>query len=76
MVVVVKGKFPTLAVILVMLLVLVAVAILVFVMTGGKATVLVVAIPGFPIESIIIGLVVGLLWVVLKRRSVKERKKW
>ena len=73
MVVVVKGKFPTLALILVMLLVLVAVAILVFVMTGGKATVLVVAIPGFPIESTIIGLVVGLLWVVLKRRSVKER---
>jgi len=68
LVVVAKDRFPVWTVIVVMLLVLVAVAILVFVITGGKATVLVVAIPGFPFESIMIGLVVGLLWIVLKRR--------
>ena len=71
LVVVAKDRFPVWTVIAVMLLVLVAVAILVFVITGGKATVLVVAIPGFPFESIMVGLVVGLLWIVLKRRPTR-----
>ena len=67
--VVVRDKFPIWAVILAILLVLIAVAILGFVITGGRGTVLVVAIPGFPLESLMIGLVVGLLWIVLRRRS-------
>ena len=62
-------RFPTWAVILAILLVLIVVAVLVFAITGGRGTVLVVAIPGFPLESVAIGLVVGLLWLVLKRRS-------
>jgi hypothetical protein len=68
-VVVVRDRFPIWAVILAILLVLIAVAILGFVITGGRGTVLVVAIPGFPLESLMIGLVVGLLWIVLRRRS-------
>lgn len=67
--VVVRDRFPIWAVILAILLVLIAVAILGFVITGGRGTVLVVAIPGFPLESLMIGLVVGLLWIVLRRRS-------
>ena len=67
--VVVRDRFPIWAVILAILLVLIAVAILGFVITGGRGTVLVVAIPGFPPESLMIGLVVGLLWIVLRRRS-------
>ena len=67
--VVVRDRFPTWAVILTILLVLIVVAVLVFAITGGRGTVLVVAIPGFPLESVAIGLVVGLLWLVLKRRS-------
>ena len=67
--VVVRDKFPIWAVILAILLVLIAVAILGFVITGGRGTVLVVAIPGFPLESLMIGLVVGLLWILLRRRS-------
>ncbi len=71
MVVVVRDRFPTWAAILAILLVLVAVAILVFVISGGRGTVLVVAIPGFPLESIMIGLSLGILLVVLKRKSAK-----
>ena len=67
--VVVRDRFPIWAVILAILLVLIAVAILGFVITGGRGTVLVVAIPGFHLESLMIGLVVGLLWIVLRRRS-------
>jgi hypothetical protein len=60
-------------VVLVLLFALVAVAVLVYVITGGTGTVLVVAIPGFPIESILLGLVLGLLWVVLRHRSATVR---
>ena len=70
MVVVVRDRFPIWAVIFAILLVMVAIAIIIFVITGGRGTVLVVAIPGFPVESILIGLVVGLLWVVLRRKKV------
>lgn len=72
MVVVVRDRFPTWAVIFAMVLVLVAVAVLVFAITGGKGTVLVVAIPGFPTESVVIGLVVGFLLLVVKRMPGKS----
>ena len=69
---VVVGEKPSgWVLILVMLLVVVAVAILVFALTGGRGTVLVVAIPGFPVESLLIGLMVGLLLIVFRRRSSK-----
>jgi len=67
----VRGNPSPWAVILVVFLVVVAVAILVFAITGGRGTVLVVAIPGFPVESVLIGLMVGLLWIVFRRRSLK-----
>jgi cell shape-determining protein MreD len=66
LVVVVRDRFPTWTVVLAILLVLVAIAVLVFIITGGRGTVLVV-IPGFPLESIIIGLVLGFFWVVIRR---------
>ena len=72
MMVVVRDRFPIWAAIFVVLLVLAAVAIVIYVITGGRATVLVVAIPGFPLESIVIGLMVGLISVVLKHRSVRN----
>ena len=72
MVVIVKDKVPTWAVIFAIVLVIVAVAVVVFAITGGKGTVLVVAIPGFPAESIVIGLIVGFLALVLKHRSEKS----
>ena len=70
MVVVARDRFPIWAVIFAILLMLVAVAIIIFVITGERGTVFVVAIPGFPVESILIGFVVGLLWVVLRRKKV------
>ena len=69
---IVKDKVPTWAVIFAIVVVLVSVAVLVFAITGGKGTILVVAIPGFPAESIVIGLMVGFLVFVLKHRSEKS----
>ena len=68
MVVVVRDKSPLWAVIAVILLVLAAVSILLLVITGGRGTVFILAIPGFPPESIIIGLLVGVLLLALKRK--------
>jgi hypothetical protein len=68
MVVIVKDRSSVLAVCVALILVLVVVAILVFLISGGRGTVFVVALPGFPVESIIIGLAAGLLLVALRRR--------
>ena len=68
--IVVRDRYPTWAVFFAILLLLVAVAIIMFVITGGRGTVFVVAIPGFPVESILIGLVVGLFWVILRRKKI------
>ncbi len=71
MVVVVNDRSPVWAVILAILAILVAVAILFFVLTGGAGTVLVLAIPGFPVESIAAGLALGLLLIILRRKPAK-----
>ena len=68
MVVVVRDRSSLLAVCVALILVFVVVAILVFLISGGRGTVFVVALPGFPVESIIIGLVAGLLLVGLRRK--------
>ena len=68
MAVVVRDRSSLLAVCVAMIVVLVVAAILVFLISGGRGTVFVVALPGFPIESILIGLAAGLLLVALKRR--------
>ena len=72
MVVVVRDRSPLWAVIAVVLLVLAAVSILLLIITGGRGTVFVVAIPSFPPESIVLGLLVGVLLLALKRRSAKS----
>lgn len=69
--VVVGERTPMWAIIAVlMVVVLVVVAIVVFILTGGRGTLLVVAIPGFPVESIILGLGLGVLLVLLKRKNL------
>lgn len=71
MVVVVGERTPIWAIFAVILIVvLVVVAILVFMLSGGRGTLLVLAIPGFPVESIILGLGLGLLLVLLKRKNL------
>jgi len=65
--------WPIFAVLIIV--VLVVVAILFFILTGGKGTLLVVAIPGFPVESIILGLGLGVLLVLLKRKAASNNKK-
>lgn len=67
MVVVVKDRDPLWAWLAVVSLVLVAIGILLFFVSGERGTVFVIALPGFPVESIIIGLVIGICLVVLKR---------
>ena len=72
MLVVPRNNFPTWAAILLILLVTVAVAILGLIITGGRGTVLVVAIPGFPVESLVIGLMIGVFLILFRRRSVRK----
>ena len=66
MVVVVRDRVSSWAVLAVTVLVLIVVGILVFLITGGR--VLVVALPGFPPESILVGLAAGVVLIVLKRK--------
>jgi membrane protein implicated in regulation of membrane protease activity len=75
LVVVVRDRSPLWAVVAAILLVLVAVAILLFIITGGRGTVFVIAVPGFPPESIAIGLLLGVLLMVLKRKPAKAKQK-
>jgi len=65
--------WPIFAVLIIV--VLVVVAILLFILTGGRGTLLVVAIPGFPVESIILGLGLGVLLVLLKRKPASNNNK-
>ena len=76
MVVVVGERTPIWPIFAVLIIVvLVVVAILLFIVTGGRATLLVVPIPGFPVESIILGLGLGVLLVLLKRKPPSNNKK-
>jgi hypothetical protein len=69
MVVVVRGGPSVLAAVLLLIIVLIVVGLLVFLLTRGS--VLVVAIPGFPVESVIMGLLVGAMLVAMKRRRMR-----
>jgi len=64
-----ENPSPWMVILVVMLLLLVAVAVLVFAISGGRGTVLVVVIPGFPVESVLIGLMIGFLWILFRRRT-------
>ncbi len=68
MVVVVEERTPVWAILAVIIIVIsVVVGILFFVLTGGRGTLLVVAIPGFPFESMALGIAAGVLLLFLKR---------
>ncbi len=70
MVVVVRNGTPLWAILTaVILVIMVVVAVVVLLLTRG--TVLVLAIPGFPIESIVLGSILGILLLILKRRFTK-----
>lgn len=74
MVVVVGERTPLWAVLaIIIIVILVVVAVLAFVLSGGRGTMLVVAIPGFPTESIVLGLAIGILLVALKRKPSNKR---
>ncbi len=68
MVVVVRDE-PSIWVILAVVTLVLSIAALIFffLITGGRGTVLVLAIPGFPAESIVLGIALGVLLVVLRR---------
>lgn len=68
MVVVVRDRGPLGIILLVItLLSLVSLVVLIFLIMQGRGNVMVIAIPGFPPESVLIGLVVGALVVVVRR---------
>ena len=68
MAVVVRDRSSLLIACAAIIVVLVVAAISIILISGGRGTVFVVALPGFPIESIIIGLAAGLLLVAVRRR--------
>ena len=73
MVVVVGHRTPLLAVlVLIIIVILVVVAVLIFILSGGRGTILVVAIPGFPNEAIILGLALGVILVTLRRKFSRK----
>lgn len=67
---VVKDRAPIWAIISVIILVLVIVSVVLsLLISRGREGIVVIALPGFPFESMIIGLAIGLLVLSLKRRS-------
>ncbi len=76
MVVVVGGRpsTPIWVVLVITAIVLIVVGVVLFLLLGGGQTggLVVVAIPGFPVESIITGVAFGLLLLVLRRKSIRE----
>jgi hypothetical protein len=76
MVVVVRDTGPTAAILLLItILSVISIIVLIFFILQGRGDVMVVAIPGFPPESILSGLILGLLLLVvmrLARRNIKE----
>jgi len=72
MVVVVRDKSSTGALLLALtILSLITIVVLIFIILYGKGNVMVIAIPGFPPESIAAGLALGTFLIVLSR-SVKR----
>ena len=69
MVVVVRDTGPAAAILLlVTILSIVSIIVLLFFILQGRGNVMVVAIPGFPLESILAGFLLGLIILVAKRR--------
>ena len=73
MVVVVRDTGPTAAILLlVTILSLISIIVLIFFILSGRGDVMVVAIPGFPPESLLAGFVLGLCLVVLMRTDRRK----
>ncbi len=71
MVVVVRGGSSLWTILAaIILVVIIILSIILFLITKG--TVLIVAIPGFPVESIILGLAAGTLLIALRRRPSRK----
>jgi ABC-type thiamin/hydroxymethylpyrimidine transport system permease subunit len=68
LVVVVRDRGPIGAILLVVtILSLLSILLLIFLVWNGRGNVVLVAIPGFPLESVVAGLLLGVFLVALKR---------
>jgi hypothetical protein len=77
MAVVVVGNRPTSLwlVLALTVIMLVIVGLVLFLFLGrGQSGIVVVAIPGFPAESIIMGIAIGLSLIFLKRKSIRRHR--
>jgi hypothetical protein len=73
MVVVVRDRGQVGIILLVIsLLSLISLVVIIFLIMQGRGNVMVVAIPGFPREAMLLGLVVGMV-VVVARRSPRRK---
>lgn len=73
MVVVVRDKGPVGVILLVItLLSLLSLVVLIFLIMQGRGNIMVIAIPGFPPESVLAGLVLG-TFIVVRRRCARRK---
>ena len=73
MVVVVRDRGPLGVILLVItLLSLMSLVVLILLIMQGKGNIMVIAIPGFPPESVLVGLVVG-TFIVVRRRFARRK---
>ncbi|MGP8070369.1 MAG: hypothetical protein ACLP5V_10815 [Candidatus Bathyarchaeia archaeon] len=73
MVVVVRDKGPIGVILLVItLLSLISLVVLIFLIMQGRGNIMVIAIPGFPPESLLAGLALG-TFIVVRRRSARRK---
>ena len=73
MVVVVRDKGPIGAILLaITLLSLISLVVLIFLIMQGRGNIMVIAIPGFPPESVLAGLALG-TFIVVRRGSARRK---
>jgi len=73
MVVVVRDRGPLGVILLVIsLLSLISLVVLIFLIMHARGNIMVIAIPGFPPESVLAGLVLG-TFIVLRRRYARRK---
>ncbi len=73
MVVVVRDRGPVGVILLVVsLLSLISLVVLIFLIMQGRGNIMVIAIPGFPPESVLAGLVLG-TFIVIGRRFARRK---
>ena len=73
LVVVVRDRGPIGVILLVIsILSLISIAVLIFLIMQGRGNIMVIAIPGFPPESVLAGLALG-TFIVLRRRFARRK---